>query len=69
MSKQFTVTTYDYDIELGRTIIVGFEDFNSEEKAMEYAKTIEHTISSRTVVRGQHGYKQLAIGSRRNPIK
>ena len=68
MSKQFTVTTYDYDSELGRTIIVGFEDFDTKEEAMSYAKTIEHTISSRTVVRGDYGYVTIARGSRRTPI-
>lgn len=69
MSKEFTVTTYDYDIELGRTIIVDYDDFNTKKEAMEYAKTIEHNISSRTTVRGEYGYKHIVTGSRRNPIK
>jgi hypothetical protein len=68
MSKQFTVTTYDYSSEVGTTIIIDFEDFNTKEEAMSYAKTIEHTISSRTVVRGDYGYVTITRGSRRAPI-
>lgn len=69
MSKAFTVTTYDYEPEIGSNIIVDFEDFDSKEKALKYASTIEHTMSSRTVVRGNYGYDFIARGSRRCPIK
>lgn len=67
--KDFSVTTYDYDMELGSTVITDFESFDTKEDALEYASNIEHTISSRTVVRGNHGYDTIARRSRRCPIK
>ncbi len=68
MSKEFTVTTYDYDMEVGSTVITDYESFDTKEDALKYASTIDHTISSRTVVRGNHGYETIARGSRRCPI-
>ena len=69
MSKEFTVTNYDYDMEIGSTVIIDCESFDTKEDALEYASTIEHTISSRTVVRNNYGYDTIATGSRRCPIK
>ncbi len=66
--KKFKVTTYDYDLELGSTIVTDCESFDTKEDALKYASTIEHTISSRTVVRNNYGYDTIAIGSRRCPI-
>ena len=66
--KEFTVTTYDYDMEIGSTIITDYESFDTKEEALKYASAIEHTISSRTVVRGNHGYETIARCSRRCPI-
>ena len=66
--KEFSVTTYDYNMEIGSTVIADCESFDTKEDALKYASTIEHTISSRTVVRGNHGYETIARGSRRCPI-
>ena len=67
--KRFTVTTYEYDMEVGSTVITDCESFDTKEDALKYASTIEHTISSRTVVRDILEYETLATGSRRCPIK
>ena len=63
--KEFTVSTFDYDMELGTTVYVDHEEFDTEEEAMNYARSVEQTISSRTVVRGDYGYKEIARLSRR----
>lgn len=68
MSKEFQVATYDYDLELGTSVYVDYKEFDSRKEAMEYAKTIEHTISSRTLVKGDYGYEVIAKSSRRCPL-
>ena len=68
MSREFQVATYDYDTELGTSVYIDYKDFDTKEEAMEYAKTIEHTISSRTLVKGDYGYKVIAKSSRVLPL-
>ena len=63
--KEFRVITYDYDHELCTNMYIDCEDFDTKEEALRYAKTIEHTISSRTVITGDYGYKIIARCSRR----
>lgn len=66
--KEFKVTVYDYDLDLGCTVITDCEYFDHKEKALEYASNIQHTISSRVVVYANYGYTVIATGSRRLPI-
>lgn len=66
MAKEYSVSVYDYDTEIGSTVIVDHEEFDNEKDAMQYAQNVEHSISSRSVVYGNHGYKVLARGSRRH---
>lgn len=64
MRKEYSVSVYDYDTELGSTIIIDYKEFDNEKDAMQYAQNVEHSISSRCVVKYNH--KVLARGSRRH---
>lgn len=66
--KEFKVTVYDYDLDLGCTVITDCESFDAKEDALKYASSVEHTISSRAVVYADYGYTVIATGSRRLPI-
>lgn len=62
--KRFQVTTYDYIYDLNNAkVIVDNMYFDNEDDAIKYGRTIEHTISSKTVVYDNHTHKEIATGS------
>ena len=56
--KEFIVTTFEYDRELHRNVIMDTEKFNTEEEALKYAEAIKQP-NSRTIVAGDYGYTRI----------